>query len=764
MREDEMWAADVVAAVLLILPGATPPLVASATSATTRPAAGVAGQASVGGVVRSSEGTALPHVRVTLVATGRGTTTGRDGRFVLHNLAPGTHRVEFTLIGYRPTVEEVRVTAEGGTAGGAAVVRLDVVLEPTPLSLPGVQVTATPAGRDALLVARPTTQLAGAALERSMGSSVAQTLATQPGMAVRYNGPAAAAPVIRGLTGDRILILQDGQRTSDLSGSADDHSVTVDPLSAQRIEVVRGPASLLYGTNALGGVVNVITGDIALHVPERSQWTASLHGESAYPGASASVRGVMPVTDQWALMVRGGGRSTGDTRIGRDPELGSRLDNTFHRNAGGAAGAAYSGPRISGGASVLVYGLEHGVPLPPDEHGEIMLRGRRGSVSARLEAALGSALFPSLRVQGMATDYAHDELEDGEVAMAFGLRTQGVDAVLRQGPSRLGSEGAWGVSILQRQYSATGEDQLTAPADARTYGAFGYQELQLAGTGASLQAGARVDRYMIQSHDDPHFGDGVRRGLTAYSGSIGVSVPLAPATSLSLSAARSFRAPTVEELFSGAFHIGTASFEIGDPLLEPEVARGMDAVLRVAGRRVHAEIAAYVNRIDDFIHFEARGDTTVGAATWPVLAYVQDRADFVGAEGSVQWLLSRRWVAGVQGDIVRGSMTDGAAIPFLPAARVGGTLRWSGGPWTASAGTRHAFRQDRVGVGDEPADACTLVDLDAGLRIVRGGRIHSVTLRAENAGNRLYREATSRIRDFAPNPGRNVGLLYRVSF
>jgi iron complex outermembrane recepter protein len=713
----------------------------------------------VSGVVRAADGAPLPHAQVVVATTGRGTLTDAQGRFTLRNLPAGAHRISVSMIGYAPETIEVVVPASG------EAVSVELTLRPTPLSLPGLQVTATPTGRDALAAAQATSQLSGRALERNLSNTLAKTLEVQPGIAVRYNGPAASMPVLRGLTGDRILILQDGQRAADLAGSADDHSVTIDPLTAQRVEIVRGPASLLYGTNALGGVVNVISGDILNEVPAQAQWSASLQSESAFPGGGASVRGLVPLTERWALTLRGAGRSTGDVRIGADPELGDRLANTFHRNFSGALGLGYSGGRVSGGLSFQGYGLEHGVPMPPEEDEEIVLEGRKYTGTGQLNVALGSAVFPALRLQAAATDYTHEELEDGDVEMAFGLRTQTVDALLRQTAFGPFSEGAWGMSGLFRQYVATGEEQLTAPADSRTIGAFVYQEMPLFTNGASLQLGARADHYSIASKDDPVFGAGVSRSLTAFSGSAGLTVPVMPGFSASLSAARSFRAPTVEELFSNAYHIGTASYEIGDAELRPEFSQGLDAVLRVHRAALSAEFSAYGNQIDNFIHFEERGDTTIAGATYPVLAYVQDRARFFGVEGQAEWVAVPNWVVGVRADLVRAELADGTPVPFIPAARLGGSLRWDDGTFSVGGALRHAFRQDRVGLDDEtPTAAYTLLDADAGIRLIRSGRIHSVTLRGDNLTNALYRDAASRIKDFAPNPGRNVALLYRVYF
>jgi iron complex outermembrane recepter protein len=734
--------------------------VANGPGATANPAfAAATALPKVEGVVRSSTGAPVAHAEVSVVNTGRGTLPGTftdtEGRFTLRNLPAGRHRVQVEMLGYRPWAQDVDVPS-----GGA--VRLEVVLEQTALSIPGIQVTATPGGRDALAVAQATSQLAGRELERRLGGTLAQTLAAQPGVGVRYNGPATAAPVLRGLTGDRILILQDGQRVSDLSGSADDHSVTVDPLAAQRIEIVRGPASLLYGSSALGGVVNVISGDRITVVPPRPQWSASLQMESAFPGAAGSVRTLLPLSPQWVLTARAGARFTGDARLGSGA-AGPRLDNTHHRNGSLAASLGYTGEALSGGVSLQAYAMEHGVPLPPEEDDEIILAGRRVTASSHAQLRLSGPLFPALSLQASATAYNHEELEQGDVEMAFGLRTLTADLLLNQAAyGRLG-EGAWGASGLSRSYVATGAEQLTAPAESRAIGLFTYQELPLGFM--VLQAGVRGDRWNVESRDDPTFGPAVRRSFTALSGSLGVSLPLAEGMSLGVSAARSFRAPRVEELFSNALHIGTASFEVGDPELRPEVARGVDAALRASLPRVSAELSAYASSIRDFVFYEARGDTILQGTAWPVLAYAQERAIFRGVEGRVEWEARRHWVTSVQGDVVRATLAGREPVPFLPPARVGSGLRFDDGRLSAGAGVRHAFPQSRVSPADEvPTDAWTLADAHLGARFSRGGRVHSITLRADNLFDSLYRDAASRIKSFAPNPGRNVALLYRVTF
>jgi iron complex outermembrane receptor protein len=712
---------------------------------------------SFSGVVEDTEGRPLPRATVSIPRISRSTRADDAGRFAFGAVPAGTYRVQASVIGYAPAVREVVV--------GASAAQVRFRLEATPLSLEEIQVTATAGAADARAVAQATAQLSGKALERNLGGTVAQTLASQPGIRVRYNGPAAAVPIMRGLSGDRILILQDGQRSSDLAGSAVDHAVTIDPLTAQRMEVVRGPATLLYGNNALGGVVNVISGDIPTSVPTGVEGIVAAQTESALPGGGGSMRMSAPLGQRWAVTMRAGVRSSGDVRIGDDPTLGDRLGNTDSRNWNGSLGLGYVGPRVSSGGSVRAYRFAYGLPVPPGST-PVRLRGSRYEGSFRTQAELASARFPSLRAEGTAQRYEHDEMDEaGDVQMSFALRTQTVNLLLRQGGLGPFTEGAWGVSALVKRYASTGPAALTPAADSRAWGVFGIQELALGGGGAALQLGARLDHYGIESHDSPKFGAGVDRAFRAVSGSVGVRVPVSGAVSLGGSVARSFRAPTVEEMFSGALHAGTGSVEFGTPTLRAERGTSMEGVLRITDRRWNGQFVAYRNRIDNYVHLLAQPDSMVGGHPVSVYRYVQSGAVLQGVEAFLEWAARPDLAVGVSGDLLHARQEDGTPLSFMPPPRFGGFARWDNGTWSLGTEAHHELRQDRVGSAAESVTpAHTVVRLDAGFRFTRGGLVHSITLRGDNLGNELHREATSRIKEFAPNPGRNVALVYRVLF
>jgi iron complex outermembrane receptor protein len=714
------------------------------------------------GTVRDTAGVPLPNARVVINELNRSTLTGRDGSFAFRALRPGTYHLDVTLLGYAPGHAVVTVPADGPD------VRVEVVMRSTVLSLEGINVTASPRSADPLNITQSTVELSGKALERNMGTTVAQTLSAQPGMSVRYGGPAASTPVIRGLSGERVLVVQNGQRTGDLSSTSPDHALSIDPLAASRIEVVRGPASLLYGNNALGGVVNVISTDIPTTIPGEASGFLAAQGESVNPGGAITGEVTLPLGETLALSARGGGRRVSDVHAGG----GDELKNTQYDNLYGTAGLGYVTERVQAGASLGGYRFDYGLPSPPGAEEEgVTIDGRRIDGSGRVDVALGDRGLTNVRLDGSAQFYTHDEIEpSGEVGTRFNLDTQTGNLTAKTSFGRF--DGAVGVSALFKQYAPEGEEALTPGADSRTAGVFVYQELPLGSrdTGPSLQFGARYDAYRVQPDqtDDERFADVRARDFSNLSGSLGLNVPLTSQLSASVSVAQSFRAPTVEELFSNAFHHAAGTYDIGDPDLDLETNRGAEAVVRAQSERINAQVAAFYSRIDNYITPEVVGDTTVihegedELETVPLNRFRQDDAQLRGLEGQVEAVVGRHIVLGVMGDLVRGDFVDGGVLPFMPASRVGGSARWDDGRYSLGLEARHAFEQTRAEPEEFRTDAYTLLNASAGLSLRGAGRIHSIVLRVDNLLDELYREPTSRI--LVPSPGRNVSLVYRVLF
>lgn len=722
----------------------------------------------VAGSVRDSSGSPVPHAQVAIIGLDRVTTSDAGGRFRFESVPPGRYELYTTIVGYAPVRTPIVVPPERGT-------EVIVVMRPSAVRLAAIQVTATRFAADPLDVTQSTVELSGQALNRSLGTSVAQTLAAEPGLSMRYNGPAANMPVVRGLTGDRVLVLQNGERVGDLAAPTPDHALTVDPLTATSIEVVRGPAALLYGTNALGGVVNVITRDIPTSIPNHFEGQVAAQGESVNPGGAVSLGFTAPFGRDFAVTGGGSRRQVSDVRTGG----GAELLNSFARQTGGQLGFGFVGARLGGGASYQTTQMRYGLPADPDDPEFITIDGQRQQVSARGDLRFDGSRIPIVRVDATAQWYEHDEIEpDGEIGTHFDLKTQTFSATAR---TLFGSPGAIGTSGFFRQYSAEGEEALTPPANSRSLGVYAFQDFTL-GRGITeraphLHVGVRYDATKMESEEgDERFGDPVKRTFGTFSGSVGFVFPLSSVISFNANVARAFRAPTVEELFSNGVHAAAGTFDIGDPDLKAETNIGGELVLRARSPRTNAQLAAFYNRIDDYITVNIVGDTLLldedeVVTQIPVNRYAQADASLRGFEGHLEGEVVRGLVLGVMGDVVRGELRGGTPLPFMPAGRLGALARWQSGQFSLETDYRHGFAQRRVpspAIEDDPSAVATdpydLVNISLGYNLVLGGLFHTLTLRVDNVFDEQYRDATSRIKQFAFNPGRNLALVYRVLF
>ncbi len=717
------------------------------------------------GVVNDSAGAPISNVQVVLNGANRVALTDDRGEFVFRGLSAGVYHLDLVRIGYAGQHQVVTIPATGD------VVRVVIVMRVATVRLSSVNVTATPTGTDPLNVTQASVQLSGKELQRAITTSIGGTLAGEPGMSSRYSGPLANTPVIRGLTGDRVLVLQDGERSGDLSSAASDHLNAVDPSSAERIEVIRGPASLLYGNNALGGVVNVISNDIPTSIPNRLSGFVLGQGESVTPGGVVSAGVTVPVSTRLALTARGGYRNFDELRVGG----GLRQPDTDGETRNATLGAGYVGPRASVGLVVRDMTFEYGLPHRAGDEG-VRLDGTRRSAALQSTINTGSASLSSIRVDGTVQSYRHAEIEaTGEVGTRFALETQTANVMARTSVGRV--RGSIGVQGLFRQYEPAGEEAFTPGADNNNVGVYVFQEVPLARDaaehGPQLQVGARYDHFGISTtpgtaDEIDRFGAASTRNFGNFAASIGASVPLPHSVSLTGNVSRGFRVPTVEELFANGFHAAVGTFDIGNAGLTPEKSTGFEAGLRAQNARTFAQLNSYYNRIDQYILPRANGTAEVDGVPVPRVQYAQADAELYGAEGQVETKLPSRLVGGVMGDYTRARLRDGSGnLPYIPAGRIGGSLRYDDGRRSFGGDVRRVFDQSKVSGDalDLPTKAYTLLNVSATYLFTAGGStVHSLTLRADNLLDEQYRDATSRIKSFAYNPGRNLSVVYRLLF
>ncbi len=699
----------------------------------------------------------MREVAVTIEGTSLVAVTDAQGRFSIADVPSGTHHVVISQPGFVPIRADL-------TVGTVPPPPLDVLLAP------GVHyteiVSVSPDARDPFESYQPTSVLAGADLARQLQATLGATLEAQPGVAERSFGPGPSRPVIRGLDGDRVLILEDGQRVGDLSSQSGDHGVTVNPASSSRIEVVRGPATLLYGASAIGGLVNVISENIPTKKVE------GFHGGFTADFGSAATD-VGTATDmsagngRWALSVGASGRRSEDVYT---PER--TLENTQSR--GGFANVGVSRTWEKGFAGAI-YGYDdtkYGVPFV--EEGTIQLTPRRHMVGVKAAANDLGGFVDGFRVSLASRRYRHSELEGDEVGTRFRNDTDEFDVhVKHRAAGRLsGTIGAW---FLNRRFEAIGEEALSPPVKERGGAAFLYEELEW--PHATLQFGARVNHASF----DPEGGLPSRR-FTDVSGSVGLLLRPAAANdrlTLALSLARAARNPALEELYFFGPHIGNFSFEVGNSRLNSEKALGFDASVRWRAPRAHGEVTYFRNSIDDYIFrnpiseeefdlkygHDVHADEEGHGEELPIVEFVAADSMLQGVEAHADFEIAHGFGVELGFDHVHGTLRSlDQPLPRIPPTRFRAGLNYQRAAFSSGVQVTAVAKQDRVFGEEKPTDGYNLLKLFASYSFGSEQVVHTMTARLDNATNELYRNHLSLIKEFVPEMGRNFKVIYALKF
>lgn len=739
------------------------------------PASGVG--SILGTVVDAESKEPLSAVVVRLVEANRSHPTHDQGEFGFTGVRPGRYTLTVERIGYRTVSRAVEVRERQ-----SASVRIE--LRPAAIQLGQVLVTGTVGARSGRDVLSPATTVSGAEMERKMDGTVAATLATEPGMAVASIGPATARPVIRGLGGDRILILEDGIRPGDLSSTSGDHAVAIEPLTARRFEVVRGPMSLLYGSSALGGVVNVVREEIPNAVPDELHGTATMQAASVNRSGALGAYGLTGI-GSFALRGEASVRASDDVKT----PVGE-LVNTGARTVSLAGGGSYVSDWGHAGASYRFYDNHYGIPGGfVGAHAEgVDIDMRRHTLRGQLQVQPEGTLFSSIEVDGVYTDYAHAELDnDGGVGTRFAQDMASLEATGRHTGRGPFSQGAVGIRAQYRDIQTGGSLKTPSTYDW-TLAAFAVEEL---GTGPlRFQLGARYDwaRYTPRDTTAFVFAGGRRipvreRSFGSVSGSLGVLYAFSDAVRAGASVSRAYRTPDFNELYSNGPHLAANSYDVGDPELGEETGLGMDAYVRMGGERGWAEVAVFRNTLDHYIFPSSRGRAELGAQGGrPRFQYSNEDARFVGAEGDFEVSLTPRLVLTGTASYVRAEFTS--KLDSIPAFEGGDTtfvaasehppmipplhghvgVRYERKSYFGGVGLRVAAEQERLGDFEAPTDGYVVGDLSAGIRFSRGARFHTVTLKVDNLFDTEYYDHLSRIKEIMPEPGRNVSVLYRLTY
>ena len=633
-------------------------------------------------------------------------------------------------------------------------------------------VTASPLDRTESEMAQPATVLSEEELRRKRAASIGDTLGSELGVHSSAFGAGSGRPIIRGLEGARVRVLENGIGTMDASSVSPDHMVTTESLKARQIEVLRGPASLLYGSGAIGGVVNVVSDLVPEALPERPKGNVEARYSSGDRGRTGAFNLDGPMGEiAWHLDAFA--RRTRDYRIpgravrGEPDSPTGRLPNSDVDSRGLGVGASWIGPRGYLGAGIETLANDYGIPT--GEGVRIDLERTRGEIAGEWHDPLQGVQRLKMRIA--ANDYEHREIEpSGEVGTTFTNRA-GESRFELAHAAWAGIKGTIGMQFQSGRIAAIGEEAIIPRTRTSAASAFIVEEKKW--DAWTVDAGVRFERESRRPEGDlPH------RRFSLVSPALGIVRQLGGGHALSLNVTQAQRAPATEELYSLGAHHATATFDIGNPGLRKEISRNIDLGIGKSTGTSRWKLNLFHNRIRDYVFAASEDIDGDGEADrvdeegtldpdgeFLVQRFTQARATFRGVE--VEWSLRSqdgRLGTRIFGDVVRARLRDGANLPRIAPARVGAEADSRFGPWSLSLSAIHAFAQKRTAPLETPTPGYTRVDGEVTWTLASGRGRTIFFLQARNLLDREIRLHTSHLKELAPQMGRSFTAGVRGEF
>lgn len=636
---------------------------------------------------------------------------------------------------------------------------------------------------------------------QAVTGQIGEMLTKLPGVSATSFAPGSSRPVLRGQQGERVRVLIDGVGTADVSNTSVDHATTIDPITVERIEVLRGPAVLLYGSQAIGGAVNVIDKRIPIRMPDEAFHFDAFGGVDSATNLTTGAASIdVGIGSSFVFHVDGSYRQTEDVEIGgfqladglraevldaADDEAGEGeleeaaelralagqrgiVPNTATESWTVNAGFGVILGDSTFGASVGYYDSSYGVPTRPgtvhaEEEGE---EGGEELVSIGLEqfradfkgdVYLGEGAFERLKLRVGYSDYTHTEFEGTEIGTSFD--STGIEARAELVQNAQGTlRGSSGVQFTHRDFFAQGAEAYVPPNLTQQLAVFTLQEI---GTGPiQIEAAARAEFTNVEAQTL-----GIGREYDTFSGALGLIYEGVEGVRFGLNGSRAERAPSAEELFANGPHIATQAFEIGNPDLRTERAWGLEAYARGTIGAGTFGLTAYHQWFDNYIFLDETGEEEDGL---PVFQYLQQDAGFWGVEAELSYPVvdsgGFKLLTDLSASYVEAELGDGTAVPRIPPLSLLGALEAQTDEFDLRGEVQWFDGQDRVTTFETPTDSFTLVNAVAAWRPLEGNRNVTLQIAADNIFDVNGRRHASFTKDFVPLVGRNFRASVRLSF
>ena len=625
-----------------------------------------------------------------------------------------------------------------------------------------VVVTASPFAKSVEAVNKPVNLLSGTDLQNASAATLGDTLNGQLGVSSASFGPGVGLPIIRGQSDNRVKVMQDSVGSMDASAASPDHAVTLEPLLANKIEVLRGPAALRYGSGAIGGVVNVLDNRIPSELPENISGGAELRNSSVND-ETVGVASFNAAAGNVAFHIDGVKRESNDLDIPsyaqknpEDPATASKgfIPNTDAKSKSGTLGVSYIDGDDFIGISVNKLDNNYGVPPDGDELVRIDMHQTRYDLKGELNNPFDG--FQKLSAHIGHADYDHTEMENGEPGTKFTNDAYEGRVELIHNPLNLFNldwNGAIGTQAAQSTFAAIGEEAFIPKSDITSAGIFIVEETKH--NNFTYELGARTDSQKIAPVD----GNSITHDTINLSAT--TTWHFTEDQQFSVGIAQSQRAPSVEELFANGPHPATGSYLIGDENLNKESSTNIELGYHWHHDNFQFSTNVFYNHIKDFIYSKNLNEIIDDLTGYQ---YTQADTTFKGFETEIKIPFYQYWNLRVFSDLVRATLDNGGDLPRITPMRVGTSLDFDLNNWSANLSATHSTKQDRPGDYEDETNSYNRIDARVDYTFQNTGKDYTLFLKATNLTNKEIRNASSYLRDIAPEAGRNVQVGLRVKF
>ncbi len=703
-----------------------------------------------------------------------------------------------------PTRRHVTVALIAASLGGYAgvVAAEDGQNQYDEHALDEIIVEGIPLDRTIKEISQPTSILGGDELAKRQAASLGETLAHELGVSSTYFGPVSSRPVIRGQYGERIRVLSNALDSMDASALSEDHARSVDNMLAERIEIIRGPATLLYGSGAAGGIVNVVDNRISENGVEKPFGGSFVLGTDSATGREAAAGEIAFGSDSVAFHLDFFQRDTDDVEIPgfaesarlraleeeeeheegeeeehehEEEEAFGIVENTSSESDGVAAALSFIGDNGFFGVSLSQYDTLYGIPghhhhheeeeggMEPEEEEEEVVRVDLEQTRFDLKGEYRLANAAKLRFNVARNDYKHVELEGDEIGTMFD--SEGTDMRLEFQHQPIGAfEGTIGLQHKNIDFIAEGEEAFVPPSDTQETSLFAFEEWRPDDLW-TLQGSARIENVQIDAPGLPSYDD------TAVGFSVGAIRSIGDTYSVAINYALTERHPNAAELYSDGAHVAVQRIERGSVaqglgLFDKETSSNIDLTFRGESERIEWSVTAFLNDVDDYIVLRPTGDIDVDEEL-EIFEYSQTDARLYGFEGEARielmdsdsgHLHTRLFTDFVYGEDER----TGEYLPRVTPLRYGIGLHYTRDGFSAGANAAFHSKQEKRANNELPTDSYTLVSAEVSYEF--GEPDIFVFLRGTNLTDEDARQHASPLKDLVPLPGRSLQLGLRYDF